>query len=154
MNNELITSFDISKASILDTSSEIIRRVNDGELNPLEVKIKIKAIEQFNKIISDAITKDATFEAAKHGARKFSFMGASVELAEVGTKYDYSGCGHVKYNELVQKMNTLQSEIKEVEAFLKAVKSETTLVDNETGEVYTIFPPVKTSTSSIKVTIK
>jgi hypothetical protein len=48
----------------------------------------------------------------------------------------------------------LDIERKDRETFLKSLKSKTSILDEETGELIEIFPPYKTSKTGITVTLK
>jgi hypothetical protein len=93
-------------------------------------------------------------EIAKHGKVANTGSGTKIELAEVGTKYDFSNCEDHKIIELENKINLLDSELADRKDFLKTVPLSGLLVtDENTGETYKVYPPLKTSTSSYKVTI-
>ena len=91
-------------------------------------------------------------EVTKHGKQVITSYGTKIELAEVGTKYDYSNCGDSEYNQLMQQMEVLETAIKERQTWLKSIPASG--VDILIGdEVCRIYPPSKSSTSSIKTTI-
>lgn len=93
-------------------------------------------------------------EIAKHGKSANTGSGTKIELAEVGTKYDFSKCEDPKIIELENKINYLDSELADRKDFLKTVPLSGLIVtDENTGETYKVYPPSKTSTSSYKVTI-
>jgi hypothetical protein len=93
-------------------------------------------------------------EIAKHGKVANTGSGTKIELAEVGTKYDFSQCEDPTLLELERKINYLDSELANRKDFLKTVPLSGLLVTDETtGETYKVYPPSKTSTSSYKVTI-
>jgi hypothetical protein len=71
---------------------------------------------------------------------------------ESGVKYDYSA--NQIWNDLQDKIDHLKAQQKDVEAFCKSLKSPTVTVDPETGESFEWFPPSKSSTTTIKKTIK
>ena len=52
---------------------------------------------------------------------------------------------------LYERRDKIAQEIKDREAFLKAIKPKFPYVDIDTGELYELNPPVKTSTSSYVV---
>jgi hypothetical protein len=73
----------------------------------------------------------------------------------VGTKYDFAHCGDSVIDGLYKEMAELKAKIKEREEFLKSLPpSGLDIVDSATGEVSTILKPIKTSTTSIAVTLK
>jgi len=93
------------------------------------------------------------YEVAKYGSAT-TLNGTRIELAEVGTKYDYTFCEDEIHNELIIRRTALDEEIKEREAFLKTLPAAGIEVINEDGVVSRIYPPSKHSTSSVKCTIQ
>ncbi|MCR9066769.1 MAG: hypothetical protein NXI00_22555, partial [Cytophagales bacterium] len=68
------------------------------------------------------------------------------------TRYDYSGCQDPELNDLTKELAILTEKIKARESFLKGLKKPLTVIDEETGDISKIFPPVKLSTDVIKCT--
>ena len=75
-------------------------------------------------------------------------------IVEAGTKYDYSGCNDPIYNSNLGVLEIAKESIKERENFLKCLKQPMTFVNDETGEIVTLNPPKKSSTTTVKVTFK
>lgn len=150
----LFNSMGVTRQSIGETVAIIIKAVDDGDVNPLEARIRLKAIEEVVKTASSSIARYVRDEAEKHGTRSFDYMGAKVELAETGVDYNYDVCGDPEWEALQSNMKQLKADIKAREEFLKSLKKPLTVANDETGEIITINPPVKTSTSGVKITIK
>ena len=133
------------------------KKVNDclmGDVNPLALKTQIKLIEVAIKQI-DEQTKDMQLsEAAKYSAKSFEAYNSKIEIAELGTKYDFNFCQDSVWDDLNNTMNLLKGEIKERESFLKCIKQKMTVVNEITGEVTEIHPALKSSTTGLKITLK
>jgi hypothetical protein len=120
----------------------------------------IESIETFTKIdwLIKEIKSNHNYiealrdEVTKHGKQVVTSYGTKIELAEVGTKYYYENCGDSHYSELIIKMKLLEIEIKEREMWLKSLPASGMDILIE-DEVCRIYPPSKSSTSSIKTTI-
>lgn len=143
--------FPSSKDEVAAFSSKMINELESGNANPLDVLRLQKCFEKVFENVKPTLMALAREEAEKHG-KKFEYKGLKMELAEVGTKYDFSGCNDAELNTLVSAVESINVKIKERQTFLKALTQPTTVV-NDDGEVVTLNPPVKSSTSSIKVTI-
>lgn len=150
----LIAGVELGKSDIEKAVNSISSLVESGELNPLEAKLKLKMMEEAAKKAQDSIAQSVRDEAERYGSKSFDYMGAKFELAEVGTKYDYEACGDPEYERLKQKAEDAKRELDERCNFLKSLKKPTTVIIEETGEVCTVNPPVKSSTSSIKITLR
>ena len=93
-------------------------------------------------------------EISKYGSNHITPSGTKLELAETGTKYDYSQTGDVVYFDLIKQSESLNEQIKEREKFLKAVPKSGTHILMEDGELINVYPPSKSSNSSYKATIQ
>ena len=93
------------------------------------------------------------YEVSKYGGGHTTPSGTRIELAEVGTKYDYVFCEDDILNDMTIQRLALEEQIKERQEFLKRLPSEGIDIITNYGEVKRIYPPSKSSTSSIKCTI-
>lgn len=79
-------------------------------------------------------------------------LGTMVKVVGSPAKYDFSE------NEVWVNQKKLVDEatikLKEIEAFIKTLKSSTTIVDEETGESFRFYPPSKSSTETIRSTME
>lgn len=151
---EVIRQVAVSKKDIETFSCQLINAVKEGHVNPLELKASFKAIEQIIEVVNEKTKADQLKEADKYSEKKFLAFGVEIEKAEVGTKYDYSVCGDPVYNHRLQIFNEAKSQLDERANFLKALKEPLTLVDDESGEVATVKPPLKKSQDGLKFSIK
>lgn len=153
---ELIKFNHTTKEERTQVVREIFNELLEGRINPMELHIRMKSIEEVVKQLTlmpayKAIVLD---DAEKHG-KSFQYHNAKVDIREVGVKYDYSGCGSEALAELYKKQNAINDAIKELEAYLKPLpKSGIQVINESTGEVETHYPPAKTSTTSVAVTLK
>jgi hypothetical protein len=92
-------------------------------------------------------------EVSKYGKSHTTSSGTKIELAEVGTKYDYQTCGDAELVRLNDQLLNIENAIKERQTFLKTIPVSGMDVVLEGGEVCKLYPPIKTSTSSVKCTI-
>lgn len=122
-----------------------------GEYNPLDVELKLKAMEETIKQLrsDEEIRAFVLSEAEKYG-KSFEWRGAKMSIREVGVKYDYASSGDSEWALLDAQIKELTEKKKAREKFLQAIPDMGT-VSPETGE--TIYRPAKTSTTSIAVTL-
>lgn len=135
-------------------SNNIVQQVRNGNENPIRVLVQSRAMEKAIKIIIDNVKMFAEREAEKYPGDKFEFYGNEIAKAEVKTEYDYLGSQDPVYERVLYEFEQASKKLKEREAFLKTVKEPMTIVDDMTGEVVTIHPPIKKTVSGLKVTIK
>lgn len=134
-------------------SDQIIESVKQGEASPLEVLKFFKAFERVAERVKKEIHENAMNEADKYSEKSFMIHGVKFEKAELGTKYDYSACGDPVWNELTEQSEALSKRIKKREEWLKTMGGHENIVTGD-GEVVTIYPPIKKSTSGLKITIQ
>ena len=75
-------------------------------------------------------------------------LGAELKVVTSGTKYDYTQSEI--WVDQKKRVDAETNRLKDIEAFLKSLNKPTTVVDEETGETITHFPPVKTSSETIR----
>ena len=144
-----------NKEKIQSMTKSVKSMVLEGEVNALDVAITLKGMEDFTKALrGDALIQDATLEELeKHGGKTVVFKGAKFSIKDMGVSYDYSECGDPTWDDLNEKMNVLKEKIKAREEFLKSIQGSVTIVDADTGEVSTVYPPVRRSKTGYAVTL-
>lgn len=148
--------FADSKATRSEIADTIVNNVTEGITDPLQVHYHLKCLEDLIKQVTVNDTfKDALLtEAAKYG-KSFEFKSSRMDIKEVGTKYDFTVCNDPEWIKLNTELEDLKFKVKHRESTLKTLPlSGMDIILSETGEVVTIYPPAKSSTTSISVTLK
>jgi hypothetical protein len=156
MPTSIVALFETSKTERQSFVSVLVDAVESGAVDPLKIHLQIKCMEDIVKLLnSNTIYKSQVLDAAEKNGKSFEFHSAKFEVKETGVKYDYSQCGDEEYNSLQTEMEALSLKIKDREKFLKTVPTKgMALVIEGTGEVATVYPPSKSSTTSVAVTLK
>lgn len=76
-----------------------------------------------------------------------------MEIKETGAKYDYSVCNDVTWTELNNELNRITELKKQREEFLRTIRPQGMDIIDEEGIITTIYPPAKSSTTSLTVTL-
>lgn len=168
-SNELTTPqsavsfFESNKLERRSFVDGIITSIVDGDADPLKIQYGLKCMEDIftqltsldekkNKNIEAARTyRKQLLEAAEKYGKKFDLFSASFSIIESGTKYDYSVCQDVVYNEMVSEMEGLKEKMKEREKFLQTIPEEG-IADPVNGNM--IYRATKSSTTSLSVSLK
>ncbi len=150
----VLDMFSTSRTGIDVFSDQVIKSVQEGEVNPLKVRIWIKTMEEIIDRIKKETNAHQLREAEKYPEKSFEYAGAKIEKAELGTSYDYSVCCDPVFEIRETSLNAAKELLSERQKFLQAIKEPLIIVNDETGEVCTINPPLKKSTSGLKVSIK
>lgn len=157
LTTQSLSLFETTKEARTAFVEQIIEQVHEGEQDPIKVHLQLKCAEDIIKQITgnDVFKSDLLDACDKQGGKSFMYQSAKFEKKEVGVKYDYSQCNDAKLAELEAQAAQISEELKARQALLKtAPQSGLIITDPESGETYTVYPPSKTSTTSIAVTLK
>ena len=149
-----IVTNEVTKTQIkIIAQQTIINLMETG--NVIEMADAFAKVEMLIKEIksSPAYIDYLREEVSKYGKSHTTSSGTKIELAEVGTKYDYQTCGDAELVRLNDQLLNIENAIKERQTFLKTIPVSGMDVVLEGGEVCKLYPPIKTSTSSVKCTI-
>jgi hypothetical protein len=146
--------FETNKEQRQDFVSQVISNIEEGNNDPLKIHLQVKCLEDIIKQLSShPLYKENILAEAQKFGKSFEHHNAKFEIKEMGVKYDYSNCGDPIYNELQFKKAELDEKIKEREKLLKSVPLSGMEIIVE-DELIKVFPPTKTSTTSISVNLK
>lgn len=166
--HSLLSLFETTKEQRRSFIEQLVNAIENGDVSALKIHLQIKCLED---IITSLTSRDAkknkgsielanTYwkslldEGGKYG-KEFELHNSKFTTKEVGIKYNYSVCNDVEYNDLMQEVQELSEKVKAREEYLKHIPAKgITTVNEETGEATTIYPPSKSSTTSISVTLK
>lgn len=151
----ILSLFETNKEQRMDFVLRVVDALDS--VDPLKIHFQIKCMEDVIKLLnSNTVYKKSVLEAAeKYGQKSFDYQSSKVEIKETGVKYDYSKCGDVVLERMYQKQAELDASVKARETVLKATSPKGMIVtDEETGETFTVYPPAKSSTTSVAVTLK
>ncbi len=149
---EIVAKGNFDNKSINDLSAQISGLAINGDIDPLGMFISCKAISKILENVIANIEPEVLNEALKYNSKVFEFHGATITIKELGTKYDYDACK----DSVLQNIQRVKAQVSESEkkrqTFLKSLASKTNVVDEETGEMSELYPPIKTSKTGVIVT--
>ena len=135
-------------------SDSVIESVKSGNENPIKVLIQLKAMDKASERIQKEIKDNYMREADLYPGTSFEFMGNTVQKIDVRTEYDFTACEDPEWNRLESTIKNLKAMQKQRETFLRGSGEPFTLLNEETGEIQRVYPPIKKTTPGLKVTIK
>lgn len=162
MTQELTTTsilslFETTKVERQEFAIRVVEALDNGNVEPLKVHLQVKCMEDIIKLLnSNTKYKTHILEAAQvYNQKSFDFQNAKVEIKEMGTKYDFSLCNDPVLNGLYAKQCEFDALVKARETMLKTISEKGMIItDDESGETFTVYPPAKTSTTSVAITLK
>jgi hypothetical protein len=152
----LLSQFPTSKTEQKEMVDLMVESLKSGNENPLRIEAAMANIEAVvkeyrgNKEVKEILLD----EVRKYPKSIAEIYNATFQEKEVGVKYDFSACGHIRYNELVEQIAALTEQKKQLEAEIRAHKVMFIYTDLETGESYEVNPPKRTASCQVVVTIK
>jgi len=146
--------FDADKQALIAFAASIINSVNDGHENALKVQVLLKKQEFVLEKIKEGIKEPLKTEAAKYGEKEFDYAGTKCHYTPTATSYDFEACGDQELVRLQLEFEKAKANLDRRKEWLKAMGGPEHLLDEGTGETYTIYPPIKKSSMGVKVTLK
>lgn len=150
----ILALFETDKAQRASFVAQIVEQVNEGIIDPRKVHLQAKMTEDLLTSLKDHPDyKEALLKECQKEGKKHDFYNAAFEVAELGTKYQYSQCNDPLLPELERLAKEANDKLKERQEFLKKIPIEGIEVRHE-DELVTVYPPSKFSTTGIKCTLK
>lgn len=150
----VLAMFEVSQTGIDVFSDQLIQAVKEGEVDPLELRARVKTLEMICERVNKATQKEQLAAADKYAVNEFEAFGVKFLKAAVHTSYEYRDCNDPVYVRMLALAEAAVKEVEERKEFLKAVKGSTVIVDEETGEAVRIISPVKKQVPGLKLFIK
>lgn len=150
-NGQQLELLNWTKSDITEKAQAVVFAVADGVADPVKEYLKVKkALEFFTQ--AEKNLKPYFNEQQLNKGEKY--FGCEVVEKELGVKYDYTACNDPEWDALNARMIALKAELDAREKFLKGITKPLNSFDDNSGEVFTINPPVKTGSLGKSVTIK
>lgn len=154
-NNSLVafvSTANLSKEAQGNLTESLVAQVVEGKVDAVTAFVQMKAIaEVCEQFIKNPAICNAVQSAVVVRGKDAAFGGAKVAVSN-STRYDYASSGDPQYLDLIKRKESIASQLKAREMYLKAITDEQTIVDRETGAIVTIVPPTKTVSQSLRVT--
>jgi hypothetical protein len=159
----ILSLFETTKQQRTSFCLDVIDKLRDGEADPLKIHLQVKAMENIIEIFTDRKKYPGTaidyqsfiLDAAEKNGKKFQYQNAEFSIKEVGTVYDFSKCEDQMLNYLLQLQEDIKKQVDARKDMLKTVPtSGMVITDEETGETFKVYPPAKSSTTSVAVTLR
>lgn len=145
------SEMDISKASIQEQIMILNQAIDNGEVDPMKAVVYFKGIEAVIASVKKSTMGYAIDEFDKYHEKHITCMGScEVSKVEAGVRYDFSNTE--VWTQLKADADEAMQKVKDLEAMLKTLKAPMETVWDDVLEQ--LNPPIKTSTTTLKVTIK
>lgn len=143
-----------NKERITALSQNLVDKVSLGLVDAVDAFSHAKAINETSTLIMENLRP--FMESKMNIAKGEKYIKNSIEFtqAEIGVKYSYEGCGDREYEEIMVRFNAVKKEKEDKEKELKALTKAKNMFDPETGDTWTVNPPLKSGRLGIKTELK
>ncbi len=141
---------ELTKTEIENLAIQDIKSVIDNEkYDLLKVLIELKRYDVYLNKLIETIKMPALEKAKIVGEKKFEYADAKVWVTK-RVVYDYSP--DKIWTDLNTNLTTVKDRLKKHQELLKELDSEITeIVDEETGEIVKVMPPIKKEEDSLMI---
>jgi hypothetical protein len=148
---ELSDFINKSKDQIKDTATKAYNSVMDGDYDAIDALIFIKKGSELFKELDAKIRPIAEGKSVGPDYQKF---GVKITEGMTGIKYSFDECNDPIYNDLNISFEIAKEMLEERKTFLKSVTKKMTIVDEASGDIVEINPPIKSGKLGLTLTIK
>jgi len=146
--------FDADKSSLVNFAATVINSVHDGNEDALKVQVLLKKQEFVLEKIKEGIKENVKTAASKYGEKPFIYANAECHLTPTSTTYDFEACGDPELVRLLLEFEKIKFKLDQRKEWLKTMPNPETILNEITGETYTVYPPVRRSSLGLKVSLK
>jgi len=143
-----------TKTLVKSTAESLLSESQEGNIDTLSTLAHLEFMAQVIEMAKDELRQRAVNELDSYGAEaKIGVVkhGVTFQQREVGVRYNFENTP--AWNEIKAKEDAIAGQRKELEEQLKVLKSKQTILDESTGELIEMNPPIKTSKTSVAITL-
>lgn len=151
---------ELKKSAIVNSNKEqmtnmVSSYLEDIAFNGGDVLSDLALCRKFIFLLQEmekGLIPHAIGELSKYDRKESNVNSVDLKVVETGSKADYSAShAWVKQNAVVEAE---KERLKQIESFAKGLKERAQLLDEESGELIEYFPPVRSSTTTVRATLK
>jgi len=145
---------DLTKSNVKTLAEQMISNIESGQTNLFETASKIEFMIQTLDHVMTSVREQLVDELHKYGNESkvgVKTNGVTFKIKETGVKYDYSNTA--LWVAKKQAIDELTNDLKSLELTLKSVQTKMTTVDEQTGEIIEFWQPIKSSKTSVEITL-
>lgn len=125
--------------------------IDEAKTDLLNAYMYTKAHIDFLTAYCETIHEEAMNEFEKYGEKEVEKYGRKISKFETGVKYDFSKCGHPDIEKFESSMKKDKIHLDATKQLVKNLQRPQTFLDDDTGETYEVRPPIKSSTTKLKI---
>ena len=142
------------KTLVKQMAKSFIEEAENGNIDVLSSLAHLEFMSQVIEMAKEELRVKAISVLDSYGTESKSGVvkhGVTFKIKEAGVKYDYKNTK--PWNELKIKEDAMAAERKSLEEKLKTLSQKMTILDEETGELIEMFPPIKSSKTTVEISL-
>jgi hypothetical protein len=145
---------NLTKTKVADFAAKLIQLNTDGHVDTLTALARLEFLAQIIDQVKTNYRTTAVDELdlygpeAKTGVTRF---GVTFKQKETAVKYDFSKTD--MWNQMESEIEALKNAQKALESQLKALTSKQSILDESSGEIMVLNPPIKSSKTTVEITL-
>lgn len=152
MNNKKLDDLlnSIIKASKSELEEDItfyVDNLEDGNIDEIDLFISLRKLEYVTSEILKVAKEKIDYTKLGVEYKKYN---SQIKSKATASRYDFSNCNDLVYQRYKEQQNNVYNLVKDRENFLKSIKSKQTIVDEETGDIMEVLPPIKSQGTTIE----
>lgn len=143
----------LTKARAQYFANALIEINEEGHVDTLTALARVEFMSQVIEAVKAKLRENATDEMYLHNEAKTGIvrLGVTFKHKETAVRYDFSNTP--KWNQVKEREEAVAEERKALEAQLKTLSKPATMLDEETGELLALNPPMKSSKTTVEITL-
>ena len=145
---------NLTKTKVADFAAKLIQLNTDGHVDTLTALARLEFLAQIIDQVKTNYRTTAVDELdlygpeAKTGVTRF---GVTFKQKETAVKYDFTKTD--MWNAMEAEIEALKNAQKALESQLKALTSKQSILDESSGEIMVLNPPIKSSKTTVEITL-
>lgn len=145
---------NLTKTKAAEFAAKLIQLNTDGHVDTLTALARLEFLSQIIDQVKTNYRTAAVDELelygpeAKTGVNRF---GVTFKQKETAVKYDFSQTA--TWNEMESQIEALKNGQKALETQLKGLTKPMSILDESTGEITVMNPPIKSSKTTVEITL-
>jgi len=145
---------NLNKSYMASIVHNATNAVVDGQYDAINALVIAKKGQELFGQLEKAVRPIAEDHVKLGKGEVYRKFNVDITQAETGVSYDFTVCGDTIWEELKAKVDTYSRLLKERENTLKTITKPVTMINDETGEVMEIKPPIRGGKLGLKLSIK
>lgn len=143
-----------SKGLVKQTAESLLKESQDGNIDTLSTLAHLEFMSQVIEMAKEQLRAKAVDELDAYGLEAKTGVvkhGVTFKQKEAGVRYNFENTP--SWKEIKEREELISAERKSLEEQLKMIKTKQTMLDENTGELKELYPAIKTSKTTVEISL-